>query len=68
MQAEYRGITIEFDMPNNGEKISLDFDGNALIEIYNDNSKLRLTGNAINGYGCHIEVMPTEITFTKDKQ
>ncbi|MFA7029613.1 MAG: hypothetical protein WC179_05020 [Candidatus Cloacimonadaceae bacterium] len=55
-------------MPNNGEKISLDFDGNALIEIYNDNSKLRLTGNAINGYGCHIEVMPTEITFTKDKQ
>ena len=64
-KARFRGLDIEIKMPKQGECISLDFDGSYLVGAINDNGKMEVTGEAINGYGYQIYVNKEEVKFTR---
>lgn len=63
IKATYKDRDVEFIMPRMGDKIDLDFNGEAMIEAINENGEMLITFRAIDGYGMGLNIKQDDVLF-----
>jgi len=64
VEAIYKDKKVNFVLPPKEHNIDIDFEGMAMIQaIHVGYGEMKLTGNAMDGYGIPLKLSPTDVTF-----